>query len=248
MKIHELKTDPIPFQATKLGLKPYEVRFNDRDFKTGDELILKETKYTGGHMFASPDQYPLIYTGRELVREIAHVLTGYGLADGWVILTVKDPGAVNQESAFLERHAIPEPGFDFKQLYVHQVNQTKLLQKTIDSLEMQLKRVQPVKSKDGKVSVYHKPCPHCGGLIDVYAILEMFGPISHSIGHAIKKLLVLGKRIGGKSADQDAKEAIWSINRWLEDRNPVLTLREACGVDEAKHPNAEGSAFTRTVN
>lgn len=67
-----------------------------------------------------------------------------------------------------------------------------------------------------KSSVYHKSCPHCGRLLDVYNVLEMFGPISHSIGHAIKKLLMLGKRNGGKPPIQDANEAIQSIERWRE--------------------------------
>ncbi len=66
-------------------------------------------------------------------------------------------------------------------------------------------------------SLYHKPCPYCGHLIDVYDILDrMFAPIPHVIGHAIKKLLVLGKRSGGKSPEHDANDAIWSINRWKE--------------------------------
>lgn len=68
-------------------------------------------------------------------------------------------------------------------------------------------------------SPYHKPCPHCGKHIDIYDLLdEMFAPITHTIGHAIKKLFALGKRSGGKSALQDANDAIWSINRWIENQ------------------------------
>lgn len=64
-------------------------------------------------------------------------------------------------------------------------------------------------------SPYHKPCPKCQKALDLYDILEMYNP-PHAIAHAVKKLLVLGKRSGGKTAIQDAKEAIWSIKRWIE--------------------------------
>ena len=40
MRIHELKTDPIPFLAVYDGRKLCEVRNNDRDFQVGDLLLL----------------------------------------------------------------------------------------------------------------------------------------------------------------------------------------------------------------
>lgn len=82
---HELKTDPEVFEASFSGKRDYEIRYNDRDFKVGDWLILKETKYSGEEMKAGS---PLIYTGRSMERKVCHILSGYGLSDGWVILAV----------------------------------------------------------------------------------------------------------------------------------------------------------------
>jgi len=85
MNIHELKTDPIVFALTVTDVKRYEIRVNDRDFQLCDELHLKETEFSGEEMKAGK---PLIYTGRMAVRRIDHILSGYGLTDGWVVLSV----------------------------------------------------------------------------------------------------------------------------------------------------------------
>lgn len=74
MKIHELKTLPEYFEAVDNGAKPFEVRFNDRDFKVGDHLCLRE--YSDGE-----------YTGRVLHREISYVLDAPAYCkEGFVVL------------------------------------------------------------------------------------------------------------------------------------------------------------------
>lgn len=82
---HELKTDPAVFAAVLAGAKTHEIRKNDRGFAVGDDLLLRETTYTGEQMGRG---YPLHYTGRELERSVSHVLSGYGLQDGWCILSL----------------------------------------------------------------------------------------------------------------------------------------------------------------
>lgn len=52
--------------------------------------------------------------------------------------------------------------------------------------------------------------------IDVYRVLRLFEVKDHNLAHAIKKTLVPGQRSGGKSADQDVAEAIWTLQRWEE--------------------------------
>ena len=56
--IHNLKTWPEYFSAMRLGIKKFELRTNDRNFKVGDILRLKEWcpdagEYTGNHMLAN---------------------------------------------------------------------------------------------------------------------------------------------------------------------------------------------------
>ncbi len=89
---HELKTDPAPFSAVYDGIKTFEIRLNDRGFKVGDKLLLRETQHSGEAMKGGA---PLAYTGREITKTVSHVLAGYGLADGWCCLSfaAEIPGA-----------------------------------------------------------------------------------------------------------------------------------------------------------
>lgn len=88
MTQHELKTDPDVFDAVADGRKTFEIRFNDRDYQEGDELLLRRTRDTGWAM--KNTGAPLIYTGQELRCRVTYVLRGpiYGLADGWAILSI----------------------------------------------------------------------------------------------------------------------------------------------------------------
>ena len=84
MKRHVLKTDSTVFEAVWDETKNYEIRFDDRNFKIKDELLLAETIYTG---FETKQGKPLEYTGRYVIVDIIHKLKGqYGLKDGWCVL------------------------------------------------------------------------------------------------------------------------------------------------------------------
>jgi len=85
MKRHELKTDPAAFAAVLAGTKTHEIRFNDREFAVGDELLLRQTVFAAADLMPGQTNQ---YTGRELLRRVTHIQEGYGLAPGWVILSL----------------------------------------------------------------------------------------------------------------------------------------------------------------
>ena len=97
MSTHELKTDPEPFEATVRDEKPYEVRYDDRDYQKDDTLILRETRHTGEEM---SNGAPLVYTGRTEMRVVTEVRGNYGMQPGWVIMGV-EKADFDSESAYL---------------------------------------------------------------------------------------------------------------------------------------------------
>lgn len=86
-KEHVLKINPWAFSTQLLGIKSFELRFDDRDYQVGDQLLLRETEFDSAEMSAGA---PLAYTGREVRRRVTHILRGpvYGLESGWVIMSV----------------------------------------------------------------------------------------------------------------------------------------------------------------
>jgi hypothetical protein len=88
MKTHELKTDTSVFYAVMDDEKKFEIRFNDRDFKVGDKLLLRRTKYTGAEMKQGK---PLVFEMDIITVIVTHILESpvYGLQDGWVIMSIK---------------------------------------------------------------------------------------------------------------------------------------------------------------
>lgn len=79
MMLHELKTWPPCYQAVASGRKTFEVREDDRDFKVGDRLLLREW---------DPDLRS--YTGRKLTCEITYKLDGgdFGVMEGYCALAI----------------------------------------------------------------------------------------------------------------------------------------------------------------
>ena len=78
--VHELKTWIEYFQLMISGKKSFDLRKNDRDFRVGHELLLKEY-----------DKDSNKYTGRKLYFRITYVLQGeeaeaFGLKEGFCIL------------------------------------------------------------------------------------------------------------------------------------------------------------------
>jgi ASC-1-like (ASCH) protein len=87
MTTHELKTDPAEFDAIADGLKTFEIRYNDRNYKVGDQLILNKTRYSHEEMKQGK---PLEYLD-SYGATVSHILYGpcFGLADGWVIMSLQ---------------------------------------------------------------------------------------------------------------------------------------------------------------
>jgi len=63
MKQHYLKIYPKYYDAVESGRKTFELRYNDRDIKTGDELILEEYSALSGE-----------YTGRKIRKVVTYIL------------------------------------------------------------------------------------------------------------------------------------------------------------------------------
>lgn len=78
-RTHDLKIWPIYFDAVAFGDKRFEVRKDDRDFRVGDELRLREW-----------DPQTESYTGRECLAVIDYLLTGgaLGIETGYVVMSI----------------------------------------------------------------------------------------------------------------------------------------------------------------
>lgn len=80
---HALKTWPDFFKQVQDGIKSFELRKNDRDYKLGDQLLLQEY-----------DPKTDKYTGQEWKGEITYVFSDekFGLKKGYVLLGIKENG------------------------------------------------------------------------------------------------------------------------------------------------------------
>lgn len=75
MKVHKLKIEPQYYDALLLGIKTFEIRKNDRDFKVGD--ILKLSEYKDGY-----------YTGGSHRAKIIYI-TDYAQQEGYVVMGIE---------------------------------------------------------------------------------------------------------------------------------------------------------------
>lgn len=79
MTVHDLKTWPELFDGIESRSKRFEVRKDDRGFKVGDLLHLREW---------SPETRE--YLGRSCMRCVTHLMTGgqFGLEPGYVAMSI----------------------------------------------------------------------------------------------------------------------------------------------------------------
>lgn len=85
MTTHELKCWPYSFEALLEGMKTWEFRKDDRHYKVGDVLVLREF---------NPNMPPHVeYTGRIVRKRVTYVdyLTQFG-APGFVGMTLGEVG------------------------------------------------------------------------------------------------------------------------------------------------------------
>ena len=76
--IHDLKIGPLFFAAVAAGEKKAELRWNDREFRCGDFLNLREWEGE--------------YSGNELTVEVTHILPveSFIISGGnWVMMSIK---------------------------------------------------------------------------------------------------------------------------------------------------------------
>lgn len=75
--IHQLKIKSEYFEDVVSRKKPFEIRFNDRGFETGDHLGLNEVDNLGKE------------TGRWCLVKIEYILGSFnGLQEGWVCMSI----------------------------------------------------------------------------------------------------------------------------------------------------------------
>lgn len=91
---HDLKTWPEPFAAVLSGAKTYEIRVNDRGFKVGDRLLLREWVPAApmlGPQLHEPGYLGPHYTGRSILVEVTYLSAGgtWGLPPGMCVMSIR---------------------------------------------------------------------------------------------------------------------------------------------------------------
>lgn len=83
---HEIKSHPDPFQARWTGLKTWEFRKNDRDYKVGDHLHEREWQPQ-----QSLGDGEGAWTGRNILSRVTYAFYGgqFGIPDGYVIMSLE---------------------------------------------------------------------------------------------------------------------------------------------------------------
>jgi hypothetical protein len=82
---HVLKIWPGSYDAVASGQKTHDVRYNDRDFKVGDQLVLREWVPVGDDCTEGN------FTGRSVLRRVTYVTPGgsWGLGEKICVLSIR---------------------------------------------------------------------------------------------------------------------------------------------------------------
>lgn len=83
MKKHDLKIEPKYFDAVLSGKKRFEIRKNDRDYKEGDQVTLREYD-----RHASVPSEAFKYTGRAFIAKIGY-MTAFMQRKGYVVFSLE---------------------------------------------------------------------------------------------------------------------------------------------------------------
>ena len=75
---HNLKIDPDYFEAVSAGVKTFEIRKNDRNYKVGDYVDLREF-----------DRQQQCYTGASVLKQIGYI-TDYKQREGYVVFSLRE--------------------------------------------------------------------------------------------------------------------------------------------------------------
>jgi len=97
MKVHELKCWPKHFSAIWDGTKRFEFRFNDRDYKVGDYLHLREWEPSLMYGVNAGGSY----LGREIVLRVTYILDASEeqpefVPDNWIIMSLAETNFLGQ--------------------------------------------------------------------------------------------------------------------------------------------------------
>ena len=90
-RVHDLKTWPRSWEDIDAGTKRVDLRLDDRDFRVGDVLILREFNPLRNRVDpVTQVETPGLFTGRVCQRRVTHILRGgkYGLATDHVALSL----------------------------------------------------------------------------------------------------------------------------------------------------------------
>ncbi len=96
MRIHILKTWSPWFEATRDGKKPWELRLDDRNYRVGDFLVLRQFTPEWGDGEPGSGEHPPGRWGNEyVVMRVEWVIAEGFVPPGYVMLTITD--ATDQE-------------------------------------------------------------------------------------------------------------------------------------------------------